>query len=359
MKNICIIFGGISCEHEVSRISAVNVLRNLDKKKYHPYVIEITKDRQYYLYEYHDNVEYYQQLVQINNKLDKEKIVPDIAMFQKMNIDVVFPVLHGTKGEDGTLQGYLDLCNVAYVGSDVLSSAICMDKVLCKDILVKNGIAVADYLWFSCEEIKKSINKVVKSIESKFAYPVFIKPSECGSSVGISKAKNADSLKKALVFAAMFSRKVLVEEFIEGDELEVAVLGSYEKISSSGVGQILSSNEFYDYNAKYIDGKSSTLLKPDIPDSSTRQIKKIAEQAFRCVGCYGMARIDFFLTKGKKAIVNEINTIPGFTDISMYPKLWDQSGISYTKLLDKLIKLAEERKEKYIFETDYEGIRYD
>ena len=311
------------------------------------------------MYEYKENDEFFKGIVNKDNNLQKQLLTPDIAMFKRMGIDVVFPIIHGTIGEDGKLQGFLELCDVPYVGCDVLSSAVCMDKVLCKDILSKNGIAVADYLWFTCDEIKNSINSTVKTIESRFAYPVFVKPSECGSSVGISKAKNADSLEKALVFASRFSRKVLVEEFVEGEELEVAVLGSYDKASSSDVGQILSSNEFYDYSAKYLDGKSLTVLNPDIPDSSVREIKKIAEKAFSIIGCYGMARVDFFLTKGKKAIVNEINTIPGFTGISMFPKLWEQAGIPYSQLITKLIVLAEERKEKYRFELDYEEANHD
>lgn len=359
MRKVCVIFGGISCEHEVSRNSAANVLKNLDKSKYSIVVMEITKASEYYLYHFVDNDIFYSEIVKVSNNLNKERIVPDLSMFKTLNVDVVFPIIHGTKGEDGTLQGFLELCDVAYVGCDVLSSAVCMEKVLCKDILSKNGIAVADYLWFTSDEIRDSITETIKAIESKFAYPVFIKPSESGSSVGINKVKTEEELKKALIFAARFSRKVLVEEFIEGEELEVAVLGSYDEISSSDVGQILSSNEFYDYKAKYIDGKSVTVLNADIPDFCSREIKKTAEKAFRILGCYGMARVDFFLTKGKKAIVNELNTIPGFTQISMYPKLWEQAGITYVQLLNKLIVLAQERKEKYIFETDYEGMIND
>ncbi|HOD92565.1 MAG TPA: D-alanine--D-alanine ligase family protein [Clostridia bacterium] len=359
MKNVCVIFGGTSTEHEVSRISASNLIKNLDKKKYSLTVIEISKKNEYFLYEYQDDDSFFNKIIANDNDLVKKQITPDIKMFVRMGIDVVFPIIHGTIGEDGKLQGFLELCDIPYVGCDVLSSAVCMDKVLCKDILSKNGIAVADYLWFTCDEITKSLNNVIKSIENRFAYPVFVKPSECGSSVGINKAKNVESLKKALVFASRFSRKVLVEEFIEGEELEVAVLGSYEKVSSSGVGQILSSNEFYDYSAKYLDGKSLTVMHPDIPDSSAREIKKIAEKAFLIIGCYGMARVDFFLTKGRKAIVNEINTIPGFTGISMYPKLWEQAGMTYSSLLTKLIMLAEERKKRYRFKLDYEGINND
>lgn len=355
MKNVCIIFGGTSTEHEVSRISASNLIRYIDKKKYSVTVMEISKKNEFFLYEYEPSEAFLKDITSVNNELAKKSITPDISMFEKMGIDIVFPIIHGTIGEDGKLQGFLELCKIPYVGCDVLSSAVCMDKVLCKDILSKNGIAVADYLWFTCDDIDKSINSVIKAIESRFAYPVFVKPSECGSSVGINKARNSDSLKKALVFASRFSRKVLVEEFVEGEELEVAVLGSYENVSSSGVGQILSSNEFYDYNAKYLDGKSMTVMNPDIPDSSAREIKKIAEKAFSIIGCYGMARVDFFLTKGRKAIVNEINTIPGFTSISMYPKLWEQAGIPYSQLLTKLITLAEDRKERYRFELDYEG----
>ncbi len=355
MKNVCVIFGGASTEHEVSRVSASIVMKNLDKKKYSVTVMEMTKNREYLLYEYREGEAFLEEIVKVDNNLPKKRIIPDISMFERMGVDVVFPVTHGTIGEDGKLQGFLELCDIPYVGCDVLSSAVCMDKVLCKDILLKNGIAVADYLWFTCDEIGKDIGNVVKAVESKFVYPIFVKPSECGSSVGITKAKDTDSLKKALVFASRFSRKVLVEEFVEGLELEVAVFGSYDKVSSSGVGQIISSNEFYDYNAKYVDGKSLTVLNPDIPEWSEREIRKIAEKAFSVIGCYGMARVDFFLTKGKKAVLNEINTIPGFTSISMYPMLWGQADISYDKLLTKLITLAQDRKKRYKFQTDYKG----
>ncbi len=376
MKKICLIFGGTSCEHEVSRVSAVNILKNLDKLKYEPLVMEMTKDNQFYIYKYdgksdnkdlednknlEDN-EYYKdfllKIVDVDNDLEKEAIIPDLKMFERLEVDAVFPIIHGFKGEDGLLQGFLDLCDVPYVGCDVLSSAVCMEKVLCKDILMQNGIAVADYLWFDWDEINENIKGVLREVEGKFAYPVFVKPSQSGSSVGINKAKDREQLEKALVYAAQYSRKVLVEEFLQGKELEVAVLGDYKDIKSTSVGEILPSNEFYDYKAKYIDNKSETILKADIPSSASREIKKIAKKAFKVLGCYGMARVDFFLTNGQKAIINEINTIPGFTGISMYPKLWEEAGLSYGQLLDELIRLAIERKNKYVFKTHYEEEDY-
>lgn len=357
MKRVCVIFGGVSCEHEVSRISASNIIAKLDKTLYSPVVMEISKKREFFLYEFKDEEGYYKELLKVDNDLKKEKIIPDTDVFRRLKVDVVFPALHGTGGEDGILQGFLQLCDVAYVGCDVLSSAICFDKVIAKDILVQNGICVADYLWFSGDEIREDMDKIVKAVERKFSYPVFIKPSECGSSVGINKVKNRETLVSSLVFAANFSRKVLVEEFVEGEELEVAVLGSYEKAEASCVGQILASNEFYDYNAKYIDGKTKTLTKADIGESYVKEIRKIAVKAFRILGCYGLARVDFFLTKGRKAIVNELNTMPGFTGISMYPMLWEENGLPYKDLLTRLITLAEERKTGYQFLTDYTGIK--
>ncbi|HHX18086.1 MAG TPA: D-alanine--D-alanine ligase, partial [Clostridium sp.] len=278
-----------------------------------------------------------------------EKTVSD---YQMDKIDVVFPVLHGCNGEDGTIQGFLELMGIPYVGCGVLSSAVGMDKVYAKIIFEKAGIPQADYLYFTRKEIAKEALIIAQKVEDKFSYPVFIKPSNAGSSVGVSKAGDRDELLKALDYAAKHDRKVMVEEFIDGREVECAVLGNDEPMAST-VGEIVPNNDFYDYKAKYIDNKSKILIPADLPDDVIEQIREYAVRAFKALDCSGLSRVDFFVHRETmKVLINEINTLPGFTDISMYPILWKEAGISYGELIEKLIDLAIERFEDNVREVD-------
>jgi D-alanine-D-alanine ligase len=241
---------------------------------------------------------------------------------------------------------------IPYVGCGVLSSAVGMDKVYAKIIFEKAGIPQADYLYFTRKEIAKESLDIVQKVEEKFSYPVFVKPSNAGSSVGVSKAGDRDELLKALDYAAKYDRKVMVEEFINGREVECAVLGNDEPMAST-VGEIVPSNDFYDYKAKYIDNKSKILIPADLPKDVMEKIRKYAVRAFKALDCSGLSRVDFFVHRETMDIyLNEINTMPGFTDISMYPVLWEEAGISYGELIEKLIDLAIERFEDNVRQVD-------
>jgi len=359
-KRVMVIFGGQSTEHEVSRVSATSIINNIDKTKFDVNLVGITKEGTWIPYD--GPVEKIAsgewEEIAMNKAVksipDRENIINAIvsrgasseAVMKNKNkgyADVVFPVLHGSKGEDGTIQGLFEMAAIPYVGCGVLSSAVCMDKIYAKIIFEKAGIPQADYLYFTRKEIKEDSGSVAQRIEQKFEYPIFIKPSNAGSSVGVSKAHDREELIKALNFAAKYDRKVLIEEFIDGREVECAVLGNDSPIAST-VGEILPSNEFYDYNAKYIDGSSKTIIPAELPSETILKIKDYAIKAFKALDCAGLSRIDFFVHKESGEIyINEINTLPGFTDISMYPMLWEASGISYGELIERLIELAIER----------------
>jgi len=263
-------------------------------------------------------------------------------------IDVIFPVLHGPNGEDGTVQGLFQLLDIPYVGCGVLASALGMDKALSKQIFKSVGLSVGQYAVLLKKEIKENINKVSDEIEADFQYPVFIKPANMGSSVGITKACNRESLQKGLVDACNFDRKIIIEASIEGRELECAVLGN-DTPKASGVGEIVPSHEFYDYEAKYFDGDNSKVLIPaDLTEEKREEIRAMAVKAYKSLDCAGLARADFFMEHHtNKIYINELNTLPGFTRISMYPKLWDKEGLKYGDLIDKLIEYAIERYEDY------------
>lgn len=264
--------------------------------------------------------------------------------FPGENIDVVFPVLHGPMGEDGTIQGLFELAGIPYVGCGVLASALGMDKAYSKLLFGRAGLKQADYMVFMKQNLEEDSDGVISAIEKGFKYPVFVKPANLGSSVGITKAHNRGELEGALALAARYDRKIIVEEFIDGYEVECSVLGN-DHPKASVVGQILPSNEFYDYQAKYFDGGKSGLVIPaDISPRATARVKQMAVEAFKAIGGSGLARVDFFVDKKTDEVyINEINTMPGFTKISMYPKLWDAAGLPYPQLLDTLIDLAIER----------------
>lgn len=363
--NVGILFGGRSAEHEVSLQSAKNVIDAIDKEKYDVTLIGIDKTGQWYL---NDRSQF---LLNSNdpkhialNKTNKDVVLVPGAENQKLlcpsdrnisgNIDVVFPILHGPYGEDGTVQGLLKLANIPFVGSGVLGSAVGMDKDVTKRLLRDAGIPIAKFLVFH-KWNQDDLN--FDEISQFLGLPLFVKPANAGSSVGVSKVKNAHQFKKAMEDAFQFDNKVLVEEFVEGREVECAVLGNQTPIASN-VGEIIAQQEFYSYEAKYIDENGAVLDIPaKISNEQVQIIQDLAIKTFKVLCCEGMARVDFFLSKDNKVIVNEINTIPGFTKISMYPKLWEVSGISYGELIDKLIVLALDRHARdQRLKTSYETI---
>lgn len=335
---VAILCGGKSSEHEVSLMSAKNIVNAIDKNKYEVTVIGISNSGNWL------------QLPKTNyllnsdnpktialSALNKSEIISASEITQSKNFDVVFPVLHGTYGEDGSMQGFLKVLNIPFVGPSVLGSAVCMDKEITKRVLKSENIPVARFLTY----LKSDINKIDFSfIKQKLGLPVFVKPANNGSSVGINKVKTLNKFKKAISEAFRYDNKIIIEENINGREIECSVLGNENAIASLP-GEVIPNDEFYSYKAKYIDENGARLNIPaKITKNKTKKIQELAVKSFKLLGCEGMARIDFFLLKNGKIIVNEVNTIPGFTSISMYPKLWQASGISYTELIDRLIKLA-------------------
>lgn len=344
-KAVAVLFGGQSSEHEVSCNSAMTIVSNIDKHLYDVVLIGITKEGKWI------HVESIEDIKSDSWRQGNEKAVisPDAVdkgvYFIKgdkisiKKIDVVFPVLHGLYGEDGTIQGILELAKIPYVGCGVLASSLAMDKIYTKVIVDNLGIKQAKYAILLKSELK-NMDASVKKVEETLGYPVFIKPSNAGSSRGVSKANNKDELINGLNEAAKHDRKILVEETIVGRELECAVLGG-EDCRASGVGEIIAGSEFYDYDAKYNNDKSKTVVSPKLPEGIESEIKKASVDIFRALDCYGLSRVDFFLTKDTNQVVfNEINTLPGFTEISMYPMLWESKGIGKPQLIDKLIQSA-------------------
>lgn len=338
-KKIAILFGGQSTEHEVSRVSAASVLRNIDPTKYEVYPIGITKKGEWF--EYSGSIDDIENGKWENNEFYKSPKAQDV-LFNK-EVDVVFPVLHGLFGEDGTVQGLCKLAGVPCVGPGVLSSSIGMDKVYTKYVLEHFNIKQADYVIVNLSEYKKQKEEIIKSIEKKLKYAVFIKPSNSGSSVGITKAHNREELEKGLEEALKYDRKVLVENAINAREVEVAVLGNDEP-KASIPGEILPAKEFYDYEAKYENAASRLLIPAKLSDDKLEEVRKTAVEVYKALDCAGMARVDFLVDKDTLDIyLNEINTIPGFTSISMYPKLWEATNKGYKDLINELIELAIER----------------
>lgn len=357
-----VIFGGRSAEHQVSLVSATSVINALDKNKYEIVPIGITPQGKWLSSS--DAL----KLLKSGRHLDRvpERILlPDpgykslVALAdgpsEAVSLDVIFPVLHGTFGEDGTVQGLLELTDIPYVGAGVLGSSAAMDKVIAKQLFRQAGIPVARDLSFLWNEYEKKARKTIGRIEKMLGYPCFVKPANLGSSVGITKAHNRNGLESAIAQAAEYDRKILVEESIgQAREIEVSVLGNDEPVASVP-GEIIPSNEFYDYDAKYVDGKSTAVIPAKLPAAAVRTIQDYAVRGFKAIDGAGMARLDFLVKRRtNKIFLNEINTIPGFTSISMYPKLWEASGIPYPQLLDRLIDLALERhREKSKLRTTY------
>ena len=341
MLLVMVVFGGRSGEHEVSLASARAILDTLGKNgSYEVVPVGITKEGRWI-----SSGDPMRELESKNaDGADTPATVSDKLPANLGRADVVFPVLHGPHGEDGTIQGMLELAGVPYVGSGVLASAAGMDKVTMKKIFAYHDLPQVEWLGFTKDDWNGNREKLVREIEDSLGYPCFVKPSNLGSSVGISKAQNAEELEEAINVAAGLDRRIIVEAAAVGREIEVAVLGNAEpKVSVPGE-ILVGSHEFYDYEAKYTEGETEVLAPADIPEEAAEEIRKIAHTAFEAIDAAGMARIDFFLEHGtNRVILNEINTIPGFTPTSVYARLWDASGLSYGELLDELIKLALER----------------
>lgn len=365
---IGVIFGGRSGEHAVSLASARSILNALDREKYDLVPIGITHDGRWLLTG--------DPLKALTNGIETTGGTPvslradpagagmliplgdaatlpvaasagDGAGAFDGALDVVFPVLHGTYGEDGTVQGLLELADVAYVGAGVLGSAIGMDKVAQKELCRYHGLPTVDFRLVTAAQWARERERLLHELQARFTYPLFVKPANLGSSVGISKVHNAAEFETAIDLAAGYDRRVIVEAGAGNvREIEVSVLGNDDPVASVP-GEILPSGEFYDYNAKYVSGNSGLIIPADLPPETAATVRQIAVEAFRILDCAGMARVDFFVEREtNRVLLNEINTIPGFTQISMYPKLWEASGVTYRQLVDRLIELAQERHQQ-------------
>ncbi len=349
--SVCVLFGGVSPEHDISLRSAESVLNHMDQEKYNILPVGITKEGDWLLFGGED----YSMLpagTWMNCEKNRRAAISPIRgqgllSFEgdcvvREQVDVVFPVLHGENGEDGAIQGLLNLAGIPYVGPHVAASAVSMDKTLTKLVLDEAGIPQAAWhLVHSCD-LETRMSRIVEQLEEKFEYPMFVKPAGTGSSVGVSKAADQEQLMAALKHAAKFDVKILVEEFIHGREIEVAVMGNENPVASE-CGEIDSGAEFYDYDAKYITDTSTAYIPARISPEVGERVRELAVKAYKAIGCEGMSRVDFFVTyEDDRPVFNEINTIPGFTSISMYPKLFDYSGIPFAQLLDELLELAVE-----------------
>lgn len=352
-KRVAVLFGGASSEHEVSLLSASSVVRNIPKDKYDVVTVGITKDGRWYYYA---------------GSMDKlpdgqwekdESLVPAVLSpdtychgllllkeggAETIRLDAVFPVLHGKNGEDGTVQGLLQMAGIPFVGCDSVSSGICMDKVLTNTIADSAEIPQAKWLGVNTYDYARRKDEILTRAQEYLGFPIFVKPANAGSSVGVSKAKNRKELDEGILTAFVHDRKVVLEEAVDGIEVECAVLGNEEPIASIP-GEIVPCNDFYDFDAKYLAGTSELHIPARLPEGKLKEVQAEACHAYVALGCSGLARVDFFIRRSDgKVMLNEPNTIPGFTSISMYPKLFEASGIPYEELLDRLITLAIQRQ---------------
>ena len=343
-----ILFGGRSGEHEVSLASAASVIRGLDPDKYEAVPIGISKEGHWLTgvgaQKMLPEVLRQGQRVMMNADPTDAALIRLDGSGGGQRLDVVFPVIHGTFGEDGTIQGLLDLAGLPFVGSGVLGSAIGMDKDVAKRLLQVAKIPVVPWITVLRHEWEANQEAIQKAIEDSFSYPVFVKPATLGSSVGMTKVHGREELAPAITLAAEFAMKILVEKSVTAREIEVSVLGNHEP-KASIPGEIVPHREFYDYAAKYLEEGTQLLIPAELTSAQVKKIQKLAVEAFRALELSGMARVDFFLEKtGGKLFLNEVNTIPGFTSISMYPKLWEATGIPFRELIDRLIVLALEQQ---------------
>ena len=349
--SVCILFGGMSPEHEVSLRSAESVLNNIDHSKYNVFPVGITKDGDWIYYGGKD----YSVLptgAWVNHPDNRRAAISPVRgqgllTFEgdcvvRERIDVVFPVLHGENGEDGAMQGLLQMAGIPYVGPHVSASAVAMDKTLTKLVADQAGVPQAAWQLVRRQDLEYHMDNTLSRLEEKFRYPMFVKPAGTGSSVGVSKAADREALRTALLAASVYDKKILVEEFIHGREVEVAVMGNDNPVASI-CGEIDSGADFYDYDAKYITDTSVAYIPARIGEDVEELVREAAVKVYSAIGCQGLSRVDFFVTyEDQRIVFNEINTLPGFTSISMYPKLFAASGIPYSELIDELIKLAVE-----------------
>lgn len=349
-KQVAVIFGGKSSEHEVSCHSVLNVIKGFSPEKYEIHLIGITKEGQWLYVPSHQTIE---DGSWVEGK-ETAIISPDAVKsgiylcheeghFERIKIDVIFPVLHGKFGEDGTIQGVFEMSGIPYVGCGVLSSSVSMDKISTKIFVEKLGIRQAKFVADIAPDLSL-LEETVQQVEEKLGYPVFVKPSNAGSSCGVSKAENREELKEAVALAKKHDTRVLIEEMIVGHEVECAVLGGND-VKASKIGEVVAAAEFYDYDAKYNNAESKTVIDPDtLPEATKEEIRKDAVAIFKAVSGFSLSRVDFFVEKETNEVVfNEINTLPGFTDISMYPMLWKDMGLSISQLIDRLVETAYER----------------
>lgn len=348
MIRLCVAFGGRSSEYEVSCTSAYSVIKNIDRTKYMTVLVGITKQGVWYRYTGST-----EKIKDGSWCGEKDFLTPcrlpqsygDHAIYtdnERLPIDVFFPVMHGENCEDGTLQGALSLCGIPFVGSGCTASAVAMDKAFTKRIVRGEGIPQAEELVFTRRALMTDMHSALMAVGEKFTYPVFVKPANAGSSVGVSKVRSESELEAALIAAAECDGKVLVEEFIPGNEFEVAVIGN-QAPAASCVGEIVPGSEFYDYDTKYVNDTAAYYIPARLSAEVSDKIRDYAVRIFTLLGCRGLARVDF-ISDGERVIFNEINTLPGFTPISMYPKLQINGGLTYSQLIDRLIDLAQEKE---------------
>ena len=353
---VVLLFGGMSSEHEVSRVSVGNFVNNIDREKYEVLTVGITKEGRW-LYTEATAAQMadgsWEELAgNMACVISPDRADHGMILFtpeghvEKVHVDVVIPVLHGLWGEDGTVQGLLELAGIPYVGCGVLASAVCMDKAVANALFEANGVPHTRWLAADRWEIESDLEGVCEGVEKKLGWPVFVKPANAGSSVGISKVSSRDELKKAIDLALENDRKVVFEAFVDGQEVECAVIGSDPAVATRP-GEILAGAEFYTYDDKYKNGVSQTVIPAHLPEAKMDEVKTYAAMAYTALNCEGLARCDFFVEHGTgRVLINEINTFPGFTSISMYPKLMEHEGLPVPALIDRLIALALERKEK-------------
>lgn len=351
-KTVAVVFGGASSEYEISLLSSASILRNLSREKYDIICLGITKEGRWYLYS--GNVDDIASGAWVNDPDNVQAFIsPDpnthgiVAFYpdgvKTIPVDVIFPVLHGKNGEDGTIQGLFTMSGIPFVGCHTFASSVCMDKAATHTILSANRIEQTPYLWFYADRYEDPEGRVIirKKVNARLNFPVFVKPANAGSSVGISKVNSMDELDEAVAKAAKEDVKIVIEEGVIGQEVECAVLGNREA-KASVVGEIGTTAAFYDYDDKYKNGTSQLYIPARLSEEISEEIRRTAVRAYRLLGCAGLSRVDFFVTPEGRIILNEINTLPGFTAISMYPKLWEATGLAYGDLLDQLVELAEQ-----------------
>ncbi len=339
---VAILFGGVSTEHEVSCRSAYFVIDGIDKQKYDPILFGITKDGTWREYiGCIDNIKAGTWLEYTRNEKIPFKAFEFISRIN--DIDIVFPVLHGKNGEDGTIQGFLQTLDIPYTGCGILASSVCMDKSIAKAVFESTGIPQGKYITILKDDADNHLSEMLLMCEQKIHYPCFVKPSNAGSSVGVSKVYDREQLEKAIFLALKYDGRILVEEYMRGTEIECSIMGNEQPVAS-GTGKIIAAGDFYDYNAKYINNNSKVIIPAGLDDELENTVRHYALAAYKATDCSGLARVDFFVDEiERKVYINEINTMPGCTEISMYPKLWDKEGITGTGLITLLIEFGFER----------------